>query len=90
MTKPPRIVCAAMRMQDGTIVPGVRHYSPDMRSVLHKIYGMGYHLAVAEQGFINTLYQFVSREDAWIAAGANNQIIREVSSPGILYSENLY
>lgn len=28
----PRIVCAAMRMDDGLIVTGVRHYSPDMRA----------------------------------------------------------
>lgn len=34
----PRIVCAAMLMDDGVIVTGVRHYSPEMRVVLRKMY----------------------------------------------------
>lgn len=43
-----RIVCAAMLMKDKTVVPGVRHFSPEMRIVLHKMYGNGYHLLVEE------------------------------------------
>ncbi len=85
-----RIVCAAMLMKDGSVVTGVRHFSPDMRHILQKAYGNQYHLEVQEQGFINNKGQFVSREDAWAIAEANGQIFREVSTPGTLFSENLY
>jgi hypothetical protein len=85
-----RIVCAAMKMKDGLIVPGVRHFSPDMREVLRRIYGNGYHLKVEEQGFIDTKGKFLNREEAWDVAKANDQIREEVSTPGTLYSENLY
>lgn len=93
-----------MLMQDGLIVPGVRHLSPDMRAVLHRIYGDGYHLKIKEQGFINTHGEFLSREDAWRVADANGQIElydpagngRSIPQPanqggdGYLFSENLY
>jgi hypothetical protein len=85
-----RIVCAAMLMKDGAIIPGVRHFSPEMRIVLFKIYGKGYHLQVKEQGFIDNRGNFLDRAAAWNLAEKNNQIIKQVSSPGELYSENLY
>lgn len=84
------IICAAMLMQDGIIVPGVRHFSPDMRKVLHKMYGDGYHLRVIEQGFINAKGNFLNRKEAWIVAESTKQIKFNVSNPGTLYSENLY
>ena len=84
------IVCAAMLMNDGVIVTGVRHFSPDMRIVMSRIYGDGYHLKVREQGFITTAYTFVNRKDAWVIAEAGGQIKRQCSTPGTLYSENLY
>lgn len=91
---PNRIVSAAMLMDDGLIVPGVRHFSPDMRLVLGRIYGHGYHLKVKDQGFVDTLGQYLNRQDAWEAASANNQIIKRVSGDsadgGTLYSENIY
>ncbi len=89
-TYSPRIVSAAMLMDDGLIVPGVRHFSPDMRAVLKRIYGEGYHLRVKEQGFIDSRGAFLSREDAWAVAERNGQIRERVSVPGTLYSESLY
>ena len=86
----PRIVSAAMLMKDGLIVPGVRHFSPEMRVVLKRIYGDKYHLQVKEQGFIDTKGNFLSREDAWKIGEENNQIRNKVSCDGTLYSENLY
>lgn len=86
----PRVVCAAMRMKDGSIVSGVRHFSPDMRSTLRRLYGVGYHLKVEEQGFIDARGTFLSREEAWLVAEDKGQILKQVSSPGTLYSENLY
>ncbi len=79
-----------MLMQDGLIVPGVRHFSPEMRVVLKRIYGEGYHLKVKEQGFIDTHGNFLDRKAAWKRAEFTEQIRRNVSSPGKLYSENLY
>lgn len=46
---PRRIVCAAMKMKDGSLVLGIRHYSPEMRETLRRIYGSDqYKLQVAE------------------------------------------
>jgi hypothetical protein len=97
------IVCAALLMDDGLIVPGIRHFSPEMRIILHRIYGENYHLRVVEQGFVNQFGEFISRMDAWKLADANGQIRRATgwedgSSPrqanvgdeGPLFSENLY
>lgn len=85
----PRVVCAAILMKDGLIVPGVRHYSPDMRAVLKRIYGDGYHLKEKEQGFIDTKGNFLTREEAWKVAEANEQI-KERFVNGTLFSECLY
>lgn len=86
----PVIVCAAMLMFDNVIVPGIRHYSPEMRIVLKGIYGIGYHLKVKEEGFVDQFGTFYDRKLAWKIAEKNNQIKYQVSSPGTLYSENLY
>ena len=85
-----RIVSAAMLMQDGLIVPGVRHFSMDMRAVLHRIYGDSYHLKVKQQGFIDTHGNFLGREEAWERASQTGQILRDCGTTGELYSENLY
>src|SRR4051812_35728606 len=101
MNDTPRIVSAAMLMDDGMVVPGVRHFSPDMRETLRRIYGSGikvfgvwlkkpYHLRVQQQGFIDAEGAFLSREYAWSIAKENRQIVKQCSTPGTLYSENLY
>lgn len=81
----PRVVSAAMLMDDGLIVTGVRHFSPDMRATLKRIYGMGfklfgkwikkpYHMRVLQQGFIDSKGKFLDRESAWKVADRNGQI----------------
>ena len=86
-----RVVCAAMKMKDGLIVTGTRHYSPEMREVLKRLYpDKKYNLEVAEQGFIDTQGNFLNRKEAWELAEKNGQILYQVSTPGTLYSENLY
>lgn len=97
------IVCAAMLMKDGLIVPGVRHFSPEMRLVLERIYGEDYHLQVDKQGFVDQMGEFIARVDAWKLADANGQIRRPtgwedgncprkagIGDEGLLFSENLY
>ena len=94
-----------MLMKDGLVVPGVRHFSPDMRSVLHRIYGEGYHLQVKEKGFIDANGCFLTREAAWTVAAQHGQIFiydpsgsgrlipkpaEEDDGTGKLFSENLY
>ena len=86
----PWIVSAAMKMDDGLVVTGIRHYSPEMRLVLRRIYGDGYHLKVEDQGFVDQLGNYLTREEAWVIAKQNGQIRYEVSVPGTLFSENLY
>lgn len=85
-----RVVCAAMLMDDGLVVTGVRHFSPEMRIILHRIYGDGYHQKVKEQGFVDTWGNFLSRTEARKRAEYNNQIFKEVGPKDELYSENLY
>lgn len=97
----PRIVSAAMLMDDDTIIVGIRHYSPEMRVTLSRIYGKGiklfgmwlrkpYHLRVVDEGFVDQFGKFYNRKDAWKIAEQNQQIRKKVSSHGTLYSENLY
>lgn len=83
-----RIVCAAMRSDSGQIICSPRHWD----SIAHraaKASPINWHHA--EQGFVNTWGEFLTREEAWKVAVANNQILRRVGGDeGRLYSENLY
>lgn len=90
MSFTPLIVCAAMKMNDGFVVVGIRHYSPEMRKVLNRLYGPAYKRRVEEQGFVDQFGNFLTREDAWKVAEDKGQIRRQVSAPGTLFSENLY
>lgn len=85
-----RIVSAAILMEDGLIIVGIRHYSPDMRATMKRVYGDKYHLKEKEQGFVDQMGVFLTREDAWKIAEKEGQIIRNVAPYGTLYSENLY
>lgn len=88
---PRRVVCAAMKMDDGMLITGVRHFSPDMRATMLRVYGKGYQFRVVEQGFIDNRYTFLSRADALILAKKQRQIIRRCGGDlKILFSDNLY
>ena len=43
-----------------------------------------------KQGFIDQFGDFIDRQEAWVIAKSQNQIVKSVSSEGTLYSENLY
>ena len=92
-----------MLMDDGHVVTGIRHYSPEMRETLRRAYGKRrlrlfgiwwikpYHIHVVEEGFVDTSGKFLSRKDAWVVAEINGQIKPHPSlCPGTLYSEDLY
>ena len=40
--------------------------------------------------FVNQFGDYLTREQAWVIAEKNGQIIRDVSCAGTLYSENLF
>jgi hypothetical protein len=79
-----------MRNKEGNVICGVRHFDYLMRAVTG-LRVTGWSFVAAEQGFLDNLGQFVSREKAWEVAVKANQIIRPLPGrEGILYSENLY
>ena len=90
-TKPERqrVVSAANRWPDGTIIMGVRHYCMQMRLHMHL---MGYeHGAGVEQGFIDNYNNFLTRKEAYKIADNMGQIRNEGACViGTLYSEDLY
>ena len=104
---PERVVCAAYVMNDGLVVSGARHYSPDMRRTMQQLYGPKYHLKVNRDyhdgGFINQFGDYLTREEAWVVADREGQLLHGVGNndfvgprkagvgdTGTLYSENLY
>ena len=85
---PRRIVCAAMR-KGGRVITGARHFDKVMRSQMNATEGILW-WKDCDQGFIDQYGDFMTREEAWIVAENQGQIFREVSTPGLLFSENLY
>lgn len=87
---PPRIVCAANRFPDGTVVASARHHDRVMNLAIIALDAKG----KSEQGFIDQHGQWYNRQEAWHIAVANGQIVKTVggneSKGGTLYSENLY
>ena len=84
-----RIVCAANRhKQTKQVILGIRHWDGYIRvQCLDYDYDYSYY----EQGFIDNKGNFLTREEAWVVAEREGQIIRRVGGDkGVLYSENLY
>ena len=85
---PRRVVCAAM-LKEGRIITGARHFDKIMRAQMTASEGIAW-WRDCKQGFIDQFGDFMSRSEAWVVAVDQSQIRQEVSSPGKLYSENLY
>lgn len=92
-----RVVCAAVRAEDGEVMLGVRHYSRDMhRQIECRIDGnkfMWRHNA--DQGFVDQYGIFMSREEAYqVAQNAGQLVCQAACSSGRdgprLHSEALY
>lgn len=91
----PRIVCAAIRDEDGQVVVGPRHMDKTMRETIMNLKDSDSNRwRCAEQGFIDQFGKFYTRTEAWQVAEKNNQIHRrcggDSANGGTLYSENLY
>lgn len=87
------VVCAACKMEDGTLVLGARHWDGRMiaqSALLNKERSHD----PADQGFIDQKGVYMDRTEAWQVAQAAGQIIYrcggDSSNSGTLYSENLY
>ncbi len=88
-----RIVCAAIRAEDGELLLGIRHYSRDMiLNINARTDGDKFkHRGDKDQGFVDQWGVFFSREEAYQIAKDNGQIIYpEVCHRERLYSEGLY
>ncbi len=97
-----RIVCAAIRAADGSVLIGIRHYSADMHAQIEaRRDGAKFnHRLDHDQGFVDQYGRFLSREEAFALAYENGQITHpQACSPGLndkgenvmkLYSEGLY
>jgi hypothetical protein len=85
-----RVVCAAIRNEDGRIVIGPRHFDRVMQRSLEMMGGQGW--AMGEQGFIDQWGKFMAREDAFIVATAAGQILEKTGNQDSneLFSEDLY
>lgn len=85
-----RVVCAANRCRDtGKIAIGVRHFCPIMREIMDAMPGPKW--PTSEQGFIDQLGNFLTREEALEIAKRENQIVRRCGGDKHkLFSENLY
>lgn len=88
-----RIVCAAIRADDGDILLGIRHYSRDMivqidqRSDGEKFKNR----SGDDQGFVDHKGEYLTRKQAFIVAKQAGQIIYPDACRGeTLYSEGLY
>ena len=70
-----RVVCAANKFPDGTLLLGARHWDYEMRAIHRRLYANRH-----ESGL----------EEAWIVAMKAGQIIRRCGGDeGCLYSENI-
>lgn len=96
-----RVVCAAIRAADGSVLLGIRHYSMDMHEQIEtRRDGDKFkHRHGEDQGFVDQRGVYMTREEAFVVASCAGQVF-DISScgqtviddgiVGKLYSEGLY
>lgn len=86
---PERVVCAANRFPNGSIVLGVRH---GCQIMLAQAKAMGLVFHESDDGFYTNWQRWVNRTDAMVIAREQGQVFREdgTHNPDVLYSECLY
>lgn len=96
-----RIVCAAIKYTNGTVILGIRHFDKIMHDTIQckQLNTPRSLFDKNEQGFIDQHGNFLTRKEAWVIAVREKQIIRLVgnqteesllSDNVELFSENLY
>jgi len=85
-----RVVCSAIKSDKGTLILGLRHFDPFMRQQIKLSPEQNW--KTAEQGFVDNKGQFLTREQAFVLAEQNGQIVRDCGTFHLkqLFSENLY
>ena len=94
---PRRVVCAAIRAEDGSVLIGIRHYSMDMhRQIQARTDGAKFkHRHDPDQGFVDQRGVYMDRAEAYLVAEAADQLF-DIASCGFtngipqLFSEGLY
>ena len=92
-----RVVCAAIRAADGTLLLGIRHYSRHMHEQIEmRTDGAKFcHRHDEDQGFVDQNGVWMDRHEAYYVATEASQIVRgeccghDRGGPK-LYSEGLY
>jgi len=85
------VVCAAIRSASGDLICAPRHFDETMRQQIRLSVRLEGDWKTAEQGFVDQYGEFLSREEAYIVALSEGQIVRRCGGDkGKLYSENLY
>ena len=92
-----RVVCAAIRSDDGDVLIGIRHYSRDMHAQIEARHdGAKFkHRHDDDQGFVDQHGVYMTREEAYKVAESAQQLF-DISACGKgldgpkLYSEGLY
>ena len=98
MTDARRVVCAAIRAADGSVLLGIRHYSKDMHEqIAARNDGAKFkHRHDEDQGFVDQHGNYLTREAAFNVALAAGQRIdmpscsMDIDGKWQLYSEGLY
>lgn len=88
-----RVVCAAIRNDDGKLIWGARHYSEGMVDQIRvRLDGATfYRRQGTDQGFVDQFGVYMTRKEAYIVAKAANQIIYPAACTETeLFSEGLY
>jgi hypothetical protein len=91
------VVCAAIRAVDGSLLLGIRHYSPDMhKQIEHRDDGAKFLRRYGDdQGFVDQFCVYMGRKEAYVVAELAGQLARpEACGYGLdgpkLYSEGIY
>lgn len=88
-----RVVCSAIRADDGSVLLGLRHYSQDMHDQLQVRNDRSkfLHRSGDDQGFVDQSGVYMTRQEAYAVALAAGQILwPDECRDGRLYSEALY
>ena len=92
-----RILCAAIRAADGEFVAGARHYDEEMFYAIAERPGKEkfYLREGKDQGFLDSSWQYLTREEAYVVAKEAGQILdesecRDGPNGRKLFSEALY
>lgn len=88
-----RVVCAAIRAADGSLLLGIRHYDDSMVGQMRsRCDGLKFQQRSGDdQGFVDQHGVYMTREEAMQVAAAAGQLISDnIRSFSKLYSEDIY